>query len=265
MLLPLARLPISLDPTYSLVFSQMNPMSPRIERAWHDLVWYPPGYERNQLVINTEILLRYPILSWVEEAYQDREHQNEPWRQLAGVVPHAETLHRFTDNRWIPFEGKPLPDGSNIGTITLEDGTYKINGSPELRRTFLLYRRWLEFLHLDSLLTLDIYQNTHTNQLLIRVLDDSLIEQTLRFDFFAEVLSIAGDEKRRVDLVDDLLRQYSPDEGLSWIFHWRRGVVNQLYDMLAAAEWAADTQRDDEEDAMLEVFVFKTPASRPEI
>lgn len=242
------------------------PIAPRIERDWHDLVWFPRDYQRDQLRINLDDLLQQPFLRWEGKDYEDREHQNEPWRQLAGVVPHTEHLHRFTDRRWLPFEGKPLPDGSNIGTtITLEDGTQKLNGSPELLKTFVLYRHWLEFLHLDALLALDVEQNPRTKALTVSVGNDTMIKGILTDQFFRDLRAIAMDERKRIVLLDKVFKQYDPDQGLGWIFHWRKTVVNQLHYILAAAEWAADTASDEAEHAMLEVFVLQTPAVCPKI
>ena len=241
------------------------PVPPRTEHAWHNLVWFPRGYQRDQLEIDPDALLEHPLLQWEGEDYQGREQQNEPLRQLAGVVPHAETLHRFTDTRWVPFEGKPLPDGSNIGTIISEDGTRKINGSPELHSTFVLYRRWLTFLHLETLISVDVYRNPDTSGLTVNITNEKLIKEVLTQDFPRDAKLIAEDERARVKPLDELFRQYDPDQGLSWIFYWRKSVVNQLYNILAAAVWAVDTSGDEEEHAMLEVFVFETAAFGPKI
>lgn len=241
------------------------PMPPRIERNWHDLVWFPRDYQRDQLEIDTEELQQHSILKWEGEDYDAREQQNEPWRQLAGVVPDAETLHRFTDTRWVPFEGKPLPDGSNIGTMISEDGMHKINGSRELQKTFALYRGWLQFLHLESLISMTIHTNTQTNAAATRITDDTILQRWLTGKLFKEAASIRRDERKRVSLLDSLFKQYDPDPSLSWIFHWRRSVVNQLHYILAAARWAGDTAEDTEEHAMLEVFILEPSAFCPKV
>ena len=177
-------------------------MAPRVEHDWHDLVWFPRDYQRDQLQIDIDELRQHPLLSWEGKDYEDREHQNEPWRQLAGVVDHAEHLHRFTDSRWLPFEGKPLPDGSNIGTtITLENGTQRVNGSPELRRTFVLYRQWLELLHSDSLLYLDVGRRRGTNELNVEVENDIIIKEYLPKTLFRALRGIAIDERERIVLL----------------------------------------------------------------
>lgn len=242
------------------------PMPPRIQRDWHDLAWFPRDYQPHQLLISAADLLQHPLLRWEGKNYEDREHQNEPWRQLSGVVPHAELLHRFTDVRWIPFEGKPLPDGSNIGaTITSEDGTQKTNGSPQLQKTFELYRQWLEFLHLEALLSLDIQRNTSTDALTVTVNNDRFITEILADQFFQDVGEIAMEERDRIVLLDRVFSQFDTDRGLNWIFNWRKTVVNQLHYLLAAAEWAVDTSLAEPEHAMLEVFVLEAAVVCPEI
>lgn len=239
--------------------------APPPRREWHDPRWYPADYQRDGLRIDTGQLLRHPVLAWEGQGYEGRERQNEPWRQLAGVVPHAEDLHHFTDSRWIPFEGKPLPDGSNIGIITEEDGTHTVNGSPELRSTFILYRQWLTFLYVDCLLALHSSLDPVTNELTINVLDDRRITQLLAFDFYQQVATIYDEERERVSYLDPVFRQFSPDEGLNWIFLWRRSVINQLYDIMAASNWAAETEAGEELHSMLEVFVFEAPTLLPGI
>lgn len=235
-------------------------MPPRTEHVWHDLVWFPRDYEPDQLVIDRDELSAEPLLQWEGPDVEGREQQNEPWRQLAGVVPHAEILHRFTDTRWVPFEGKPLPDGSNIGPIIAEDGTRKINGSPELYSTFVLYRRWLTFLHLEALLSVHVSRHPDSGHLIVDIINERLIKDVLTQSLPRDAMLIAEDERARVKPLDELFKQYEPDMGLNWIFYWRKSVVNQLYTMMAAASWAVDTAGDEEEHAMLEVFAFEIAA-----
>ena len=234
----------------------MPPSPPRPE--WYDPKWYLQGYQRDTLHIDSDKLLENPVLAWEGQGYEGRERQNEPWRQLAGVVPHAQTLHCFTDGRWLPFEGKPLPDGSNIAIITEEDGTRRVNGSDELLCTYNLYRRWLEFLYSVSLLYLAVYRDPETNRFAIDVADDALITQTLEQDLVQAMDEIIEMEAERVIPIDDLFRQYYPGEGLNWIFLWRKSVVNQLHNMMAASNWAADTEANEELDAMMEVICLRS-------
>lgn len=232
---------------------------------WQDPRWYPEGYQRDQLQIDWEKLREHPVLTWEGESYEDNERQNEPWRQLAGIILHAETLHRLSDRRQVPFEGKPLPDGSNIGIIySEEDGTHKFNGSRELRSTYELYRRWLEYLYLEVLLSLEVLRSRRTNAITVNVVDDELITKTLTRDFFEDVGKITAAEQDRVSDLDKFT-QFDSDEGLNWIFLWRRSVINQLHDMMAAAKWANDTRKDEELDAMIEVIVVETPTPLHEI
>lgn len=75
------------------------------------------------------------------------------WKALASAVDGSEQVHRFSDRRHTNFEGKPLPDGSNLEVlIQRADGTIIDNGSVHLRSAFAFYKEWLTFLHYDELL-----------------------------------------------------------------------------------------------------------------
>jgi hypothetical protein len=208
------------------------------------------------LEIDVEQLRRHPLLRWEGEGYEGKDTQNEPWRQLAGVPLHVETLHRFSDRRQVPFKGKPLPDGSNIGIVnTAEDGRHEINGSRALRSTYELYRRWLEFLYLDSLLTLNITRPAGNNgEVQVTVVNDDLIKKVLRVDMFRDAANITAEEQDRVPKASEL-SPFEPEEGLEWLAAWRKNVINTIQDMLAATTWAKSVNRADQ-GVMQEVTSF---------
>lgn len=215
---------------------------------WQEPSFYPSGYNRDRLKVDAPELRQNQFLKWEGTGYEGKEEQNDPWRQLAGIPLHAEILHRFSDRRQIPFKGKPLPDGSNIGiTITAEDGTQRINGSPALRSTYGFYRRWLEYLYLRSVLSVNLTSGPDGPM----DVNDDLIEKTLAVDLFREVADIAAEEQSQVPELAEF-RQYDSIDGLRWIATWRKGIACILHDMLAASSWAT-TWNKDERRAMEQV------------
>lgn len=197
--------------------------------------------------------------------YEERVQESDPLRQLVRVIRHAENLHRFSDRRQDRFEGKPLPDGSNLNIMMeQEDGTFKVNGTDLLRKTFQLYRQWLEWLYLDFLLALDITRNNATNwNLECRINDDLLITQTLSVDFFHAAKMIADQERVQFSELDDVT-QFDTDEELNWILLWRRSIANTLQDMKAGCKWA-DSMGYNHEDSMNKVIAFETALLLPGI
>lgn len=177
----------------------------------------------------------------------DSEEQNQPWRQLAQASNLAEALHFFSDNRQSGFEGKPLPDGSNIGVlITTEDGTQRQNGSRTLSRMFQLYRQWLQRLYRESLL--EVVRNPSNGRfkffpsLELSYEDDALISQ----------INILEDTEHFEVPELDTAAQYGSVQDLRWVEDWRKKMANALQDMLAASEWAT-VWDEDEIEAMNQV------------
>lgn len=246
-----------------------NPTSPSNEwhsNEWQDPRWYPVGYQRDQLRFGPAQTRYTPLSKYAEEdPLEARIQESDPLRQLVRVTRHVENLHRFSDRRQEWFEEKPLPDGSNLNIMILEeDGTYTAKGSDLLRRTFTLYRQWLEWLYYETLLGIEGTRNAATDwKFEINVYDDHLITKILTVDFHHHAKMIA--DKERVQFRElDKFTQFDTDEGLKWILLWRRSIVNTLQDMKAACKRAASIGYH-HRDSMIKVTVFETAWPLPGI
>ena len=207
---------------------------------------------------------KHDRLEWEGEGFEGKEEQNDGLRQLLGVLGHAENIHRFGDRRQHPFEGKPLPDGSNICVqIEREDGTYMLNGSPWLRFTFYLYRDWLEYLYLDHLAVIHAEPIPNTNDFDFWIDYDTDRTNTLPNILTPTLAAIANGEKNRVPELDRK-KQYETEKSLDWILIWRMNLANAVHDMAAAGTWAGIGTYE-EEDEMAEVLVLIVSMFLPKI
>ncbi|KAI9875291.1 MAG: hypothetical protein M1830_008656 [Pleopsidium flavum] len=153
------------------------------------------------------------------------------WQSLASAADSSEQIHRFSDSRHTVFEGKPLPDGSNLdGPVQRADGSIFYNGSIHLKSAFDYYKRWLTFLHYDELLTF-----TRRRRRSAFLVNDERIEDELHVDLRHEcnLLVRSGNLK-----VPKLSRSFRPIDSLAWVPQWRDDIETGLAWMQAARNWA---------------------------
>ena len=201
---------------------------------WNSFPWaaheyYPENYDRS----NLDLALDEPQFTLGSRVADDSQYVNNPLMQIVAIRRAAEQIHFFSDFRQPKFDDKPLPDGSNIiASQILYDGTVSYTGLDLLRSTFRYYRRWLEFLHLKSILIgndAQLLQNAP--------LDDRRITQSLAHGLREEILGILRSERSNIPR-DKTPLQYVIREDAEPIMYWRQDVIRTLNDIRAAALWA---------------------------
>lgn len=228
--------------------NDLNDLGPNASpRGWRNSRYYPANYQRGQLRLNIAELRRNPRLEWEGKDLAGRDQQNDPWRQLVGVLEHAENIHRFSDRRQIPFEGKPLPDGSNI----------EANGSQTLNRTWYLYRSWLEFLYTNTLSEVGSAVWSNYKMMFDLTVVNEEFMAVLVHHILPEIKRVAEEEEEQVPVLKNNLWQYDSVDELGWIPSWRLKMANVAQDMVAAGKWAVHTRITPELDAMGDVMVFE--------
>lgn len=212
--------------------------APRVPHMFGQWPWEQPQFY-SQLSRDTNNQRNFFIFETLktDPRFAKRADGDDSWLQLSQIPGFVREIHRFSDRRQEIFEGKPLLDGSNIGQIFIgEDGVEKINGSQGLHNMYMLYRRWLTFIHYENMIELKpctlgftVIPGFEYNS--------TRIEHGLRIQLAAAVTNLMKQELSEIEN-NWGTSEYEAAEDVAWILNWRLEINNILADMLAACNWA---------------------------
>ncbi|KAA6413197.1 MAG: hypothetical protein FRX48_02941 [Lasallia pustulata] len=162
-----------------------------------------------------------------------KKQEIEDWKELANIPDALAQLHRFSHRNQTQFRGKILPDGSNIDAmITLDNGLIVRNGSRHMSETHKFYKAWLELLHYNGLLQLQMRPSPGVTL----TIDDSHITSELEVVAVRQTYTLLESHYDNTPLYQ--LWDIPLAAVHTWIRDWRKVVLDILAKMWAASRWA---------------------------
>ena len=157
----------------------------------------------------------------------------EDWKELASIPDALAQLHRFSHRDQTRFLGKVLQDGTNINVmVTLDNGLIVRNGSQHMADTYKFYKSWLELLHYNGLLQLQLEPSPGVTF----TIDDTYITSELEGVALRETYRLLETHYDNLPLYQ--LWDIPLAAEHRWIRDWRSVVLNVLAKMRAASRWA---------------------------